>query len=99
MIRKREKRSRQISFLLLFGCLLFAILALIVSMAGRKEFTALHKFGLEIIGPLQTAISKVSLYTGSLAKTAGVEGISPSAYLNSRNRRQGPISLVPYAYN
>ena len=68
MIRKRGKRSRQIRFFLLFGCLLFAILVLIVSMAGRKEFTALHKLGLEIIGPLQTAISKVSLYTGSFKK-------------------------------
>jgi rod shape-determining protein MreC len=33
-------------------------------MAGRKEFTAPHKFGLEIIGPFQTAISKVSNYVG-----------------------------------
>jgi len=47
-------------FFLLFGCLLTAILILIVSMAGRKEFTAPHKFGLEIIGPFQTAISKVA---------------------------------------
>ena len=68
MMRKRGKRSRQIRFFLLFGCLLFAILVLIVSMAGRKEFTALHKFGLEVIGPLQTAISKVSHYTGSFKK-------------------------------
>jgi rod shape-determining protein MreC len=33
-------------------------------MAGRKEFTAPHKFGLEVIGPFQTAISKVSNYVG-----------------------------------
>jgi rod shape-determining protein MreC len=31
-------------------------------MAGRKEFTAPHKFGLEVIGPFQTAISNVSNY-------------------------------------
>jgi rod shape-determining protein MreC len=49
-------------FFLLFGCLLAAILILIISMAGRKEFTAPHKFGLEVIGPFQTAISKVSNY-------------------------------------
>lgn len=35
-------------------------------MAGSKEFTAPHKFGLEIIGPLQTAITKVTNYTGSI---------------------------------
>jgi rod shape-determining protein MreC len=33
-------------------------------MAGRKEFTAPHKLGLEVIGPFQTAISKVSNYVG-----------------------------------
>ena len=49
-------------FFLLFGFLLAAILILIISMAGRKEFTAPHKFGLEVIGPFQTAISKVSNY-------------------------------------
>ena len=37
-------------------------------MTGRKEFTALHKFGLEVIGPVQTAISKVSSYAGSFRK-------------------------------
>jgi rod shape-determining protein MreC len=65
-MRKREKRSRQIRFLLLFGCLFAAILILIASMAGRKEFTAFHKIGLEVIGPFQTGISKVSNYAGSL---------------------------------
>ena len=64
MMRKRGKRSRHIRFFLLFGCLLTAILILIISMAGRKEFTAPHKFGLEVIGPFQTAISKVSNYVG-----------------------------------
>jgi rod shape-determining protein MreC len=34
-------------------------------MGGRKEFTAPHKFGLEIIGPLQTAVAKVSNYGSS----------------------------------
>ena len=63
-MRKRSKRSKQIGIFLLFGCLLTAILILIISMAGRKEFTAPHKFGLEIIGPFQTAISKVSNYAG-----------------------------------
>ena len=67
-MRKRGKRSRQIRFFLLFGCLLTAILILIISMTGRKEFTALHKFGLEVIGPVQTAISKVSSYAGSFRK-------------------------------
>ena len=33
-------------------------------MAGRKEFTAPHKFGLEVVGPFQTAISKVSDFVG-----------------------------------
>lgn len=65
-MRKREKRSRQIRVFLLFGCLLTAILILFISMAGRKEFTAPHKFGLEIIGPFQTVISKFSNYTGSV---------------------------------
>ncbi len=63
-MRKRGKRSRQVRFFLLFGFLLTAILILIISMAGRKEFTAPHKFGLEVIGPFQTAISKVSNYVG-----------------------------------
>jgi len=63
-MRKRGKQSRQMRFFLLIGCLLTAILILIISMAGRKEFTAPHKFGLEIIGPFQTAISKVSNFTG-----------------------------------
>jgi rod shape-determining protein MreC len=62
MMRKRGKRSRQVRVFLLFGFLLTAILILIISMAGRKEFTAPHKFGLEVIGPFQTAISKVSNY-------------------------------------
>ena len=62
--RKRGKRSRQIRFFLLFGFLLTAILILIISLAGRNEFTAPHKFGLEVIGPFQTAISKVSNYVG-----------------------------------
>lgn len=35
-------------------------------MGGRKEFTAPHKFGLEIIGPLQTAVAKVSNYGSSI---------------------------------
>jgi len=63
-MRKRGKHSRQIRFFLLFGCLLTAILILIISMAGRKEFTAPHKFGLEVIGPFQTAVSKVSNFVG-----------------------------------
>jgi rod shape-determining protein MreC len=63
-MRKRGKRSKQIRIFLLFGCLLTAILILIISMAGRKEFTAPHKLGLEVIGPFQTAISKVSNYVG-----------------------------------
>lgn len=37
-------------------------------MAGSKEFTAPHKFGLEIIGPLQTAVTKITNYTGSIWK-------------------------------
>jgi rod shape-determining protein MreC len=37
-----------------------------ISMAGRKEFTAPHKFGLEIIGPLQTAVAKVSNFGSSI---------------------------------
>jgi rod shape-determining protein MreC len=63
-MRKRGKRSRHLRFFLLFGCLLTAIFILVFSMAGRKEFTAPHKFGLEIIGPIQTAISKVSNFAG-----------------------------------
>jgi len=63
-MRKRGKRSRQVRAFLLFGCLLTAILILIISMAGRKEFTAPHKLGLEVIGPFQTVISKVSNYAG-----------------------------------
>ena len=55
-------------FFLLFGGLLAAILILIISMAGRKEFTTFHKFGLEVIGPFQTAISKVSNYAGGIRK-------------------------------
>jgi len=62
MIRKRDKRFKQVRFFLLFGCLLTAIFILFISMAGRKEFTAPHKFGLEVIGPFQTAISNVSNY-------------------------------------
>ena len=61
-MRKREKRSKQLRFFLLFGCLLTAIFILFISMAGRKEFTTPHKFGLEVIGPFQTAISQVSNY-------------------------------------
>lgn len=61
-IRKRTKRSRQIRFFLLFGCLLTAILILIISMAGKREFSAPHKFGLELIGPVQTVVSKVTNY-------------------------------------
>ena len=66
--RKREKRSRQGRFFLLFGGLLTSLFILIISMAGSKEFTAPHKFGLEIIGPLQTAVTKVTNYTGSIWK-------------------------------
>ncbi|MEN8231465.1 MAG: rod shape-determining protein MreC [Thermodesulfobacteriota bacterium] len=68
MIRKRGKRSRQMRFFLLLGCLLTAILILTISMAGRKEFTSLHKFGLEVIGPVQSAISKASNYAGGFRK-------------------------------
>ncbi len=63
-MRKRGKRSSQIRAFLLFGCLLTAILILIISMTGRKEFTFPHKLGLEVIGPFQTVISKVSNYAG-----------------------------------
>jgi rod shape-determining protein MreC len=63
-MRKREKRSKQMRIFLLFGALLTAIFILIISMAGRKEFTAPHKFGLEIIGPFQSAISRVSDFAG-----------------------------------
>jgi len=65
-IRKRSKRSSHLRIFLLFGCLFTAILILFISMAGRKEFTVPHKLGLELIGPFQTAISKVSNYTGSV---------------------------------
>jgi rod shape-determining protein MreC len=64
-MRKRGKRSRQMRFFLLLGFLLTAILILVISMAGRKEFTTLHKIGLEVIGPVQTVISKASNYAGS----------------------------------
>lgn len=65
-IRKREKRSRQIRFFLLFGCLLTAIFILIISMAGQREFSVPHKIGLELIGPIQTAVSKVTSYGNSI---------------------------------
>lgn len=65
-IRKRSKRSSHLRVFLLFGCLFTAILILFISMAGRKEFTVPHKLGLELIGPFQTAISKVSNYAGSV---------------------------------
>ncbi len=65
-IRKRGKRASHIRVFLLFGCLFTAILILFISMAGRKEFTVPHKLGLELIGPFQTAISKVSNYAGSV---------------------------------
>jgi rod shape-determining protein MreC len=67
-MRKRGKRSRQMRSFLLFGCLLIAILILIISLGGRKEFTVLHKFSLEVIGPVQTALSKVSNYAGNIRK-------------------------------
>ena len=31
-------------------------------MAGKREFSVPHKFGLELIGPIQTAVSKVTSY-------------------------------------
>ena len=34
-------------------------------MGGRKEFTAPHKFGLEIVGPLQAVVAKVSSFGSS----------------------------------
>ena len=55
-------------FYLLLGCLLTAILILVISMAGRKEFTTLHKVGLELIGPVQTVISKTFGYAGNIKK-------------------------------
>ena len=67
-MRKRGKRSRQMRSFLLFSCLLIAILILIISLGGRKEFTVLHKFSLEVIGPVQTALSKVSNYAGNIRK-------------------------------
>jgi len=65
-MRKRERRSKQVRFVLLFSCLLAAILILIISMAGRREFTTLHKFGLEVIGPVQAVISKTFIYAGDI---------------------------------
>jgi len=65
-MRKRGKGARQVRFYLLLGCLLSAILILMISMAGRKEFTTLHKFGLEVIGPVQAVISKTFGYAGTI---------------------------------
>lgn len=65
-MRRRGKGGRQVRFYLVLGCLLSAILILMISMAGRKEFTTLHKFGLEVIGPVQAVISKTFGYAGSI---------------------------------
>ena len=65
-MRKRGKRSGQMRFFLVLGCLLTAIFILIISMAGSKEFTTLHKFGLELLGPVQAVISKTLGYGGSI---------------------------------
>jgi rod shape-determining protein MreC len=64
-MRKRGKGARQVRFYLVLGCLLSAALILMISMAGRKEFTTLHKFGLEVIGPVQAVISKTFGYVGT----------------------------------
>ena len=53
-------------FYLLLGCLLSAILILMISMAGSKEFTTLHKFGLEVIGPVQAVVSRTFGYAGTI---------------------------------
>jgi rod shape-determining protein MreC len=35
-------------------------------MAGQREFSVPHKIGLELIGPIQTAVSKVTSYGNSI---------------------------------
>ncbi len=59
-MRKRSKRTKQIKGFLLFGLLLTLILILIVSVVGRQEFNAPHKFALEVLGSAQQGISRVS---------------------------------------
>lgn len=61
-MRKRGRRARQIKFFFLFGLLLTLALIVIVSTVGRQEFSAPHKFALEIIGTAQSGIGKVSGY-------------------------------------
>lgn len=61
-MRTRGKRARQIKVFIVFGLLLTLTLMLIVSTVGRQEFSAPHKFALEIVGTAQSGIASVSGY-------------------------------------
>ncbi len=57
-MRKRQKRTRQFKFLLVFGLFLTLVLIFIVSTVGRREFNLFHKLGLELVGVVQSGISQ-----------------------------------------
>lgn len=59
-MKKRSRRFQPGKRVFLFSLLLALILILIISTIGRQEFSAPHKFTMEIIGTAQYGITKAS---------------------------------------
>lgn len=70
--RKRSfvggKQARRIRFYLLIGLLVTLFLITMASTFGRREFGLSHKVALELIGPLQGAISRLTIYGHTLSE-------------------------------
>ncbi len=66
-MRKQQGGQRPGQYrVLLYGALLTLILILIVSTVGRQEFGPSHKFSLEMIGPLQSMVSRATDFSREL---------------------------------
>ncbi len=59
-MRKRTKRSRKLKTFLLFGLVLTLVLIFLVSTVGRQEFSTSHKLALELVGSLQSGVTRVT---------------------------------------
>jgi len=96
-MRKRTKRNRKIKSYLLFGLVFTLVLIFLVSTVGRQEFSASHKLALELVGGLQSGVTRVvSAVRGGWDGYVALWGVREENYRLRGELQQAQADLVKY---
>ena len=84
--RKRNDRYRLFRIFILPGLLMTLALIFLVATLGRQNFGPLHKLMLEVVGPLQKAVTMGSSYVETF-KSEYIDILQDSLRLREENKR------------